>query len=177
MTTDSAVMETYRDVEMLVHSVTHSFLRQKKISESEYEEWHGEASMAFTRAHDSFDRRRGSRFTTWLWHCIWNALSDKLRREAGHWNCVCLSERMSDSMTTKEEHEHFETGLRFDLCSLSQDAKAVVEIVLGTFGQTDEKEAKPEEIRLTIYELLSNMGWSARRIVESFHEIRVALTE
>ena len=64
-----------------------------------------------------------------------------------------------------------------DLYSLSRDARTVVEIVLGTYGHIDGEEAKPEEIRLSIHTLLCSMGWSFGRIVESFREIRVALTE
>jgi len=174
-TKESAGMEeTYQDVGMMIHSVTHAFLRQKDISEREYEEWHGEACMAFANAYQSFDLRREIRFTTWLWQCIWYALSDKLRRDAVHWTTPRLNEQaafmMIESGCSKSEIE-----LR--LCMLTQDAKTVVEIVLSTFGHVDEKEADPEEIRLALYALLSSMGWSARRIVESFHEIRVALTE
>ena len=172
--TESALLQTYWDVEALVHSVTHAFLRQKHMCESEYEEWYGEACMAFTTAHRSFDLGRGTRFTTWLWHCIWNALSDKYRREAQHWATVHLDDRMANGIVDKRSPPG---GRSIDFCLLSQDAKVVVEIILGTFGHVDEKEANPGEIRLALYALLSSMGWSGRRIVESFHEMRVALTE
>lgn len=166
--------ETYQDVEILIHSICHSFLVQKHISEYDYEEWFGEACLAFVYAHGSYEQKRGARFTTWIWHCVWNALSDKLRREAPHWTTPRLSERTACCIIDDHRSDGDEG---FDCSQLSGDAKAVTRIVLGTYGHVDEIKAKPEEIRLALTALLSSMGWSWRRIVESFCEIRIVLTE
>ena len=63
------------------------------------------------------------------------------------------------------------------MSSLSEDALTVVHLVIGAGGLAEERESGPEEIRLGLYSLLTNFGWSFRRIVETFHEIRVVLLE
>lgn len=167
--------ETYQDVEKLVHNVTHIFLQRKNLFRAEYEEWHAEACMAFTASYRSFDRKLGNRFTTWLWWCVWNALSDKLRREAPHWMTLRLNKKTAANLV--DDRCQDDAGSSFDLHSLPQDAQTVVKIVFGTFGCVDGKEEKPEEIRLALHDLLCSMGWSGRRVFESFREIRIALTK
>jgi len=181
----SPVEETYRDVELMIHDVCHSFLRSRGISESDYEEWHAEASLSYTGSYDSYDSRKGGRFTTWLWNCIWYGLLEKQRREAKDFRTMqlrrgdlvqILDNRSVRCWNTKRltRDRHLPA---FDLHGLSQDAAAVVKIVLGTYGQVDGTESKPEEVRLALYGLLSGLGWSFKRIVESFHEIRCALLD
>jgi len=170
----NAVEETYRDVEMLIHSICHNFVRQKGISERWYEDWHAEACLAFVCACSNFDRTRGC-FSTWLWHSVWNALSDKLRLEAAHYLTPHLKERQMLGIVDGRSLRSNRIG--FDPSVLSQDARAVVMLVFDTFGHVDARQAKPEEIRLSIYSLLTDLGWSFRRVVESFHEIQIALTE
>ena len=169
------VTETYQDVEKMIHKVVHTFLRRKSLFKAEYEEWHAEACMAFTNAFRSFDRKLGNRFTTWLWWCIWNALSDKLQREALHWTTSRLDDNTAANLV--DNCCRVDAGSGLDLCSLTQDTQTVIKIVFGTYGHVDGKEEKPEEIRLALYNLLCSMGWSAKRVFESFHEIRTVLTK
>ncbi len=169
------VTETYQDVEKMIHKVVHAFLRKKNLFKAEYEEWHAEACMAFSNAFQSFDRRLGNRFTTWLWWCIWNALSDKLQREAPHWTTSRLDDNTAANLV--DNRCRVDAGSSLDLRLLTQDTQTVIKIVFGTYGHVDGKEEKPEEIRLALYNLLCSMGWSAQRVFESFHEIRTVLTK
>ena len=174
----SPVEETYRDVEFMIHDVCHSFLRLRGISESDYEEWRAEASLSYMESYSSFDPRRGYRFTTWLWNCIWYGLLEKQRREAKHFKTVQLRQRdLVQTLDARSVKYWRMNRLTPDLLNLSQDARTVVQIVLGTHGQVDGRESKPEEIRLSLYGLLNGLGWSFKRIVESFHEIRCALLD
>jgi len=171
--------ETYHDVEKLIHKVVHTFLQTKNLNEMDYEEWYAEANVGYARSYRSFDRKRGNRFTTWLWHGVWNALSDRLAKEAPHAKNLHLDspewERFRDGLTDDRSPDNKRTML--DIHLLSQDARTVVEIVLGTFGHIDGSEKDSGEIRLSLDGLLQSMGWSGRRVLESFGEIRVALTK
>jgi len=169
------VAETYQDVEKMIHKVVHTFLRRKHLLKVEYEEWHAEACMAFINAFRSFDRKLGNRFTTWLWWCIWHALSDKLQREAPHWTTSRLDDNTVANLVDNRCRDNAGSG--FDFSLLTQDSQVVIKIVFGTFGHVDGKEEKPGEIRLALYNLLCSMGWSGRRVLESFGEIRIALTK
>jgi len=182
METDSLTMEikcpvteTYQDVEMMIHKVVHTFLRKKNIVQAEYEEWHSEACVAFSETFQSFDRHKGNRFTTWLWWNIWHTLSDKLQKEAPQWMTFRLSEKLSANLTDERQWKN-SIRSNFDIQSLSDDARVVTRIVLDTFGCVDGREEKPEEIRMALYNLLCGMGWSGQRVLESFSEIRTALT-
>lgn len=174
METECQAMETYQDVEDMIHKVVHIFLRKKNIVQTEYKEWHGEACVAFCKAFQSFDRHKGNRFTTWLWWNIWHALSNKLQKEAPQWMTFRLSEKLSANLI--DERQQNDARSNFDIQSLSDDARVVTRIVLDTFGYVDGREEKPEEIRIALYNLLCGMGWSGQRVLESFSEIRTALT-
>jgi len=168
------VTETYLDVENMIHTVVHTFLRKKKIVRAEYDEWHGEACVAFSVAYESFDYRLKNRFTTWLWCNIWHTLSAKLRREAPHWTTPNLSYEASNKLI---DRRRLIAEPSFDIQALSEDAKVVVRIVFDVFGHMDGKKEGPREIRMALRNLLCGMGWSAQRVIESFDEIRTALTK
>jgi len=173
MQQQDAVEETYDDVKMLIHKICRSFMRRKRIHQRYYEDWHAEACLAFVRAYQSYNQLRG-RFSTWLWHSVWNALSEQLRTEAVHHLTPHLTESQMNRIIDNQSPQYDKSNLD---SSLSQDAKAVMMLLLDTFGHIDSQEEKPGEIRLSIHDLLSSLGWSFRRIVESFREIQIALTE
>jgi len=164
-----AQAETYEEVELLVHKITHDFMRRKRISEAHYEDWQGEAALAFSLAYHSCDVSK-AKFTTWLWHTIWNRLSDKLRREVPHYTTMKLN---GHAERVRDHRRAIPWSPMEFLQSLSEDAGMVAKLSLSGTGSWNGK--KPEDVRSTLYELLHGLGWSCDRIAESFSEIREAL--
>jgi hypothetical protein len=177
--------ETYEDVEDLIHHVTHRFMRRKGLDEYEYDEWHGESCQAFVLSCESFDPKQ-ARFTTHLWHGIWWSLCQKQRKELYNEKGTHFDE--NQALKNLHRRRKWMEGIidyrnnvdvhAFEdlLASLSEDARTVVRIVVGAGGVTDEEESEPGEIRVGLYLLLTNFGWSFRRIVETFHEIKTVLS-
>ena len=164
-----AQTETYEEVKLLVHKTTHDFLKRKGISEVHYEDWQAEAALAFSLAYRSCNLSK-ARFSTWLWHSVWNALSEKLRREAPHH----ATARLNGYSHRIQDHRRAIPWSPIEfLNSLSEDARMVARLTLSGTGSWDRK--KPEDVRSTMYELLHGLGWSCNRIAESFWEIREAL--
>lgn len=164
-----AQAETYEEVELLVHKTTHDFLKRKGISEAHYEDWQAEAALAFSLAYRSCNLQK-ARFSTWLWHSVWNALSDKLRREAPHHSTARLN---GNSRQVQDHRRSIPWDVADWLLSLSEDARIVAKLTLSGTGTWNGK--KPEDVRSTLYELLHGLGWTCDQIAESFSEIREAL--
>ena len=163
----------YEDFELLVHKVVHAFLRRKGISEQDYDEWHAQALLTFADCRVSFDEAK-ARFSTWLWHSIWHSLSDKLRRDAPHHCTLHYTEKGARNIYDESSVSGERDWQEF-LDSLSADARTVVRITVDSAGLVDEREAKPGELRLRIYELLTGFGWGFERVIEAFLEIRTVL--
>lgn len=175
----SASEETYRDVELMIHDVTHRFLRTRGISERDYEEWHGEALAAFASAYSSYRPEGASgrrRFTTWLWHCVWNGLAEKQRSEAPHHETAHLRKsELRDLIVTDGHKQRWQEFV----ASLSDDARTVVRLTTNISSRrfAEPTQMERSEMRLLVFCLLQDVGWACERIVESFREIRRALLD
>jgi len=151
--------QTYIDVERMLYYVCGRF---KTRFGGELHEYLSVANDAFLRAYLKWDPAK-SAFTTYAWHCTWNALRDVARQRRRWGEKIVGNSELSDRAIDS----------RFNLAEflreLSDDARIVVHVVLDT----------PREFadmgKNSVRDYLGRIGWATERISESFSEMRESL--
>jgi len=178
MSNTQTIEKRYKKVVKTVHDATHRFMEKKCITHLDYDEWHGEACLGFVQAYLNYDAVP-SNFATWVWTKVWWVLAEKLRREAPEWYARKPKRRQKRQgyLTSNDFEDPIAQSAHspLDLSLLSMDGQSVVQIVLSCFGCADGKKADAGEIRVSVYKLLSDMGWSFMRVVLAFNEIKMFL--
>jgi len=166
-----AITQTYEDVEKLIKYLCWKFQKQRG---GDFDDLLSVANMGFMRAYNTYVPTR-SKFTTWVWHCVWNILLDEMSKS--HWR----SQREKTSYDTELLEKVDPIDERFDLGETlkeySKDSQVIMKLVLTS----------PEEIlrlchgeektfRSPVRAYLGKLGWTARRIAESFRDIKMGLT-
>lgn len=167
MPTQLAIQITYEDTLHNLEVVAQKF---HKDYGGDLEEIRADALLHWMHAYEKYDPHRGARFDTWINYYIYR----QLQRENRY--------RVLRKMRLKElPLIEVVTQARFDLdmflSELSDDAQRCVNLVLDPpkhiRKELDEK--KPATFKDTLRRYLSNVGWTTRRITESFSEIQTAL--
>jgi len=157
--------ETFNDTEKLLYrmcwwAVDHLNLR--------FDDALSEAGLAWAIAWDTYDRRRGASFSTWLWHQVKGRLLSLKKRQArrSELGLSLLSERL-DRQPAREG--------RLDalLREMGDDARTVAHLVFQDCCPGDLRD--PAGYRGMVAAALREAGWTVGRVVESFDEIREVL--
>lgn len=174
--------ETYRDVERLIWKTVYEFQRRYG---GEFDELLSTANLAFAISYNTHDPGKSS-FVTWVRNYIWYTLMND-RRPALQHPVAFLGDHDVDVKSTSPEPDPFETALidpsetaiadLFDL--VSEDAAEVLGLVLNAPASLQarvmQKGGTPMNWRSTVREHLLALGWGAKRVNESFREIKEAL--
>ncbi len=174
VTSEIPITDTYKDIERMIYQICHKFCSQYNES---LEDLVGEANLAFSRSYKKYDSSRGQ-FTTFIHWCIVNHLIQYTNRN---------KKRAKVWMQGLDDDVHpifkFATANDLDLKDftdeMSADAKEVINLVFEG----------PQEIGYLIFRIgeskmnwrkalrtyLKNSGWSYRRVLKAFKEIREAL--
>lgn len=187
METAVPVAETYNDVEKLIYHICYLFQRRNG---GDFEELVSEANLTYMKVYESWEPDKGSKFSTYLATCIYRRLLDvasyEWRRncirtgvtsessDAHHSTCFAVP---IDGIDLKDDYQEFNEDSLFE--GFSSDARLVINLVLDAPKDLlDTVRSKGGEIRnwrSTIKEFLSDMGWTAKQITESFNEVRSVL--
>ncbi len=164
--------ETYESVRPLIFSLCHRFHQRY---DGDWQEICSQAHLHFMLACLSHDPAKG-RLTTWVQTKVWYGLAEdrrnELRKRGTHRQVPYQLEALPDRRRNQ---------LGEIMEELSSDAQAVVELTLGDALDSLARErnfldqAKPTSLRNRLVKLLLEAGWSASRILQSFHEIREVL--
>lgn len=164
--------ETYESVRPLIFSLCHHFHQRFG---GDWQEICGQAQLHFARACHSHNPGK-SRLTTWVQTKVWYGLAEDRRnelRKLGNHKQVPYQLEALPARPMNRLGEILE--------ELSTDARAVVELTLGDALDSLARERgfldqpKPISLRNRLVELLLEAGWSASRILKTFHEIREVL--
>lgn len=124
-----------------------------------WQEWLSEGYLGYRRALETYDPTKGSSFLTWLNWCIWKRFQEIVRQG-------CKKEDKPTGYVPDKARREF--NLDLTLSELTEDGQQVARVALGQNQQDGKKRNKT--IRF-----FQELGWTGRRIVESFNEIREAL--
>ncbi len=159
------ITETYHSVEKLIWRTTNRFHQCHTTTEST-DDLLSIAHMAFVEAYHSYDSSKGASFSTWTVRMVW-------------WHLLNAN-RDAQLPIVDTEHEVTDSQSNFHLFEfleeLTEDARIITKLILDT--PTDLAEVIQREYvpRATIRRWLIRLGWTAKRITESFAEIRRALS-
>jgi len=160
--------DTYRDV---VDLLNHMSWQAVKKWGGEFDDFLSVANEAYCRAYRGFDRQRGVRFSTYLWHCVRRAFLDHLAEER-RW-------RGEDSEVLDQLLRPEVRGIERIMGELSDDARTIARLFIDTPAELAEliTPRNPARTRRAVWGYLRDMGWSMGRVVVGFEEIRGAVSK
>jgi len=167
----TSLEETYKDVENLIYTITWKF--QNKYG-GIFEELRAEANLLFVIAFDSYDPKK-ARFSTWLFHNIWNGLLTY--KQTIHKQTPYTHYSKEESYSFQETEDKQNSFIRtFEILDeLREDTKTITQLILDppeSFTKITPKKGESGcHTRVAIRQYLSSLGWTARQIRESFAEI------
>lgn len=169
----AACQETYADVEKLIWKIVNKFVALRG---GDPDEAFADASCHFMRAYTAptYDPTR-TRFSTWLWHVVWNGLASDRAREVRNAERFGAAGSMDDAPAGQSVPFNRENLM----ARLSSDARTVLRLVLDAPAEIVEATAGLTKdgglCRRAIRGWLAGMGWGVARISEAFSEIAEAL--
>jgi hypothetical protein len=152
----------YAGLRDFIYHTCHKF--QSKYG-GDFEELVSEANEYYMDARRSYDPKK-AKLITWVGFRIYKGLLETRRRWAYRNNRVAMGQLAHDPV----QQERF----RLDrlIKEVSQDAQKVLRIVLGN----DPPIRKAIPFRSALVEFLRGLGWAGERIIETFLEIKEALS-
>lgn len=169
MTSSVALGIVYEDVEKLIFKTIHEFLSRYG---GDFDELKSRANVAFMQAHRTHDASKGA-FSTWLRFNLWHAFLDDIRGN-------CNRNRRLEPASLELLPARDFSWRRFAL-ELSDDAQTVLRLIFDDDApriivkEADNRGGKPKDIRTTLRDYLSGMGWTAQQVSDAFREIKEAL--
>lgn len=174
--TKAAIADVYEAHGDLVETIAKRFAYKFN---QDPDETMAEANHIFLKAYHGFDRTRNSNFRARLQSVIYNRLLDWMRlntkfRFHNRLNRVDMDLDLRSAPTTASfDREDF-------LEHLTNDAKTVVGIILDSPQEFKDavlagKPGEATERKCLLRYLKEKLGWAAKRIQESFGEIRSVL--
>lgn len=154
-----AMTTTYEDVQELVRATALRFHRRYG---GDLQEILQNAGLLYTQAYYRYKEERGS-FARYVKFYIFRELQERLRNECSR-NARLKQHQLDTDQLWREPTEQF--SLSDFVEELGQDARKVVELLFAEPNQPHQRPTKG-----TLRRWLHNLGWTARRIVESFDEI------
>ncbi len=174
------ISKTYEKVKKLIYHTVHTFREMNKQGDSyppdmTFEDLLSEAHEHFLDAYHKYDPSRGTKLSTWIQYKVFKGLCStrRLNRQRN----FALRRQSSKALQYVKVYDPAWKKL---LCDLSEDGSRVVNLTLyppidlqGELGKGRERTLLKHKKALK--EFLLEMGWCAKRIKESFSEVRKAL--
>ena len=175
--TQDVLTETYTDYHKLICMLSWKFVtRYYKGNPTMFDSIKSDAEYYFVTSLYKYNKQSGS-LTTWLSFKIWFELLDKMYRTRRHYAKHQSDKPIDQPITARNNH----TNLIDIMNSCTSDCKYILEIVTTpTFIKTitaihgNGKHRAKETIEK---HLASDLGWTKRRIKDTFCEIQHILTE
>lgn len=132
----------------------------EKFPHLDYEEVRGEANIHAVHAIRSYRPEQGTKIETWIVFVIHRGLIDKTKR-GFHSN---LAKAAFPPYTGADPQARSRFNLRMLMNEVSEDARKTINLVI-----------REELGKGLLKQVLSDLGWTKKRIEETFNEIREAL--
>jgi hypothetical protein len=161
----SNVMEmTYSDVERLLPYLVNKFMNHYRVAARFREDLYSAALESFTTAYSSYAPERGT-FSHWVRYKAWMGMLQELNR----WRKRILAEGDPEIVPNREPRL-----IERVLHEVGDDARTVVRLIVARAPAKCPRTAATHKHAVT--QILYDLGWTATRVVESFREIREALS-
>lgn len=159
------------DVQKVIQKTVWNFVKFYK-GTRHLDELFSEAHYAFMECVESYDKEKGSKFTTWVYVNVWNRMQrfridriNTLKKQKG-----CDLEKLAMP-------ERFNIAMFMD--KLSNDAATAVTIALNPTTKMMEEITK-HRIQMLAHRTcvqieLAKMGWEPKRIHSAFKEVKEVL--
>lgn len=162
----NTVAETYDDVQNLINKVVWNFC--KKYGGS-FEEWKAEANLTFVLIFKTHKKSKG-KFTTWLYFCIWKDLLTYSTTLAKQLPAVPIENIEGIEDARKDSFSSLEL-----LDEAQEDTKFLINLIWNLPSQLKQIKIKngnhPCHMKVILKNHLLGLGWTGRRVSESFQEI------
>jgi len=163
----NAAAETYNDMQLLINKTVWNFYNNYGGS---FEEWKAEANLTFVHVFGKHKKSKGQ-FSTWLYFCIWkslltyaNILSEQEPKAVSIDNIGEIEDRRNDSFSPLELLEE-----------VQEDTKFLINLIWNPPSQLKKIKTKsgphPCHKQVVLRNYLLDLGWTGRRVRESFEEI------
>lgn len=167
MMASQAREETYKDVERMVAGLCWKSIRRHG---GEFNEVFAVANYSYSYAYENWDPSLSS-FVTWVWLCVSRAIGDYRHQEKRHRQVGLVENRVLTKLPAKVH-----SGIRELAADLSEDAQTVIQVILDAPAELLAViQPSPDKPGLLRAYLLA-LGWTARRVTESFSELREAFS-
>ncbi len=129
-------------------------------------------NVAFVKAYQSHDSQKGA-LSTYIVHQVWYALASEARKRSNDWKYVPLP------IHVRKREQEFSV-FEFLENLPSDDTRLIVRLILDTpcdvrlFLQEGRETAK--RIQRAVWSVLSQLGWTKKKIKKNFHLIRKQLS-
>lgn len=165
--------ELYHKLErMLQQIVTNFFTRYG----GDREELLAEANLAFVRAMRRYDPKRGAKPITWVhikvWRHLQNVASEQRNRRLHECSLDVLKYENSEGTPDGEVRAPEKFELQHFQAELSEPAKRLVNVLTrrGVIARIVSRHTGPGR-RAALADVLIDMGWSAREILEGMQNV------
>ncbi len=169
-----ALGETYNDVKGLIEKVIGRF--QKEFG-GNFEDLRSEANLIFILAYDSYNETKGQ-FTTWTYFSIWKGLLDYRRQLKKRGFTISINSYNPAELIIAKTPTN-PLSLIDLLDELKGDSNIIAHLVWESsteIGKINPQNGNsPCHMRKALKKYLFQLGWTGRRIKESFEEVRRAL--
>jgi len=177
---NSAQAETYNDVVKLIWHTVHRFAERYG---GDREELFSRANEVFMETYEDFDASRSS-YSTYLRRMIWWKLLE-IRRTAARRHRLLPTVNFSavegerDGMGNFPDHSCSSFRRAEFLAELGEDAAAVVKLALEVPGElmglVHSQRSQSASLRKMLVNHFRGLGWTIKRVAESFREIKETL--
>ncbi len=170
---ETAATQTYYDVENLINSIVWKFYNKYGGS---FEDWKAEANLIYTKAFNNHKERLG-KFTPYLYVCLEGELLNFFRDFISLHQPSTTDKDGTDLMyffKDKTNPFYFLIDLLDEI--KNEDAKTLINLVLDMPEDLMKENLKtfgdhPSHIQRFLKGYLKKIGWTSKRITESFQEI------
>ncbi len=163
-----SLTETFTDVQCIINETVGHFCSNYG---GDFEEWQAAAYLAFVQSCDSYKEKHG-RFNTWVRWCVWKDLLTYTRRLYRQWPYP--NETNSHILYHLKESISSFSPMEF-LEEANEDAKLIINLIWEPPQEILDAEIKsgdhPCHMKMVLKNYLFKIGWTGKRIKETFEEI------
>jgi len=162
-----ALTETYYDMEKTLQSMIWQFHGKYG---GDMEEWRAEANLLFIKAYYTHDENKAA-FSSWVRYKVWKGLLDYSRNIFKYCHDIPNIDILK-FIKNKGGNPFLPIEL---LDGATDDAKTLMHLIWNPPAEITNAKIKngshPCHMKVVLRRYLSNIGWTGRRIKESFEEI------
>jgi DNA-directed RNA polymerase specialized sigma24 family protein len=167
-----ALTETYYDLEQVIYKIIWNHIKKYG---GDFEELKAEANLIYILAYDSYQETIGN-ITTWICFCLRTGLINHCKNKSKQ---LPIHSELYNNIIDKKSFSPSYLLETFD--EIHTDSKTIFEIILyppkGLSNEDLEKGFKAHKTRIYLRNYLKKLGWTGKRIKESFTEIKRILND